>query len=414
MPDPTFWHIQLNPDVSLGRKKVVEILEKTSLIGLNFEKGSSTYNNFKDRMQLGDIVLVRDGIQPIALVEVTGKWEQIINPDEDLDWFSQRRKIRVLEYAAQDRPRFPKAMGTLERLVGNTDSRKYVEEWYKSLRGDHMTENAIALLKANLQLILTGAPGTGKTHLAREIAASIIGCKSDALEKSNRFKFVQFHPSFDYSDFVEGLKPRIVNGQVDLELKDGIFKEFCKRAGQALGTPFVFVIDEINRADLSRVFGELFYAIEQGYRGKPLSTQYSYITKSDFTVPENVFIIGTMNDIDRSVESIDFALRRRFAWLEIEATEELFNRISNNLGEQQSQARARYAKINAAIRDIPTLGKAYQIGPAYFRKLENYRELSDPFEALWDNHLLVLIREYVRGLPDAADIENALKSAYFS
>ena len=131
-------------------------------------------------------------------------------------------------------------------------------------------------------------------------------------------------------------------------------------------------------------------------------------------MPENVFIIGTMNDIDRSVESIDFALRRRFAWLEIEATEELFNRISNNLGEQQSQARARYAKINAAIRDIPTLGKAYQIGPAYFRKLENYLELSDPFEALWDNHLLVLIREYVRGLPDAADIENALKSAYFS
>lgn len=102
MPEPTFWHIQSNPDVSLGRKKVIDILEKTSLIGLNFEKGSSTYNNFKDRMQLGDIVLVRDGIQPIALVEVTGKWEQKINPDEDLDWFSQRRKIRVLEYAAQE------------------------------------------------------------------------------------------------------------------------------------------------------------------------------------------------------------------------------------------------------------------------------------------------------------------------
>ena len=412
MPEPTFWHIQLNPDVSLGRKKVIEILEKTSLIGLNFEKGSSTYNNFKDRMQIGDIVLVRDGIQPIALVEVTGKWEQKNNPEEDLDWFSQRRKIRVLEYAAQDRSRFPKAMGTLERLVGNTDSRKYVEEWYKTLRGDHMTENAIALLKANLQLILTGAPGTGKTRLAREVAANLIGCKYDALDKNPQFRFVQFHPSYDYSDFVEGLKPRIVNGQVDLELKDGIFKEFCKRAGQSLSTPFVFIIDEINRADLSRVFGELFYAIEQGYRGKPLSTQYSYITKTDFNVPENVFIIGTMNDIDRSVESIDFALRRRFAWLEIEATEELFNRIVNNLGERQAQARTRYAKINAAIRDIPTLGKAYQIGPAYFRKLENYQNLPDPFEALWNNHLLVLIREYLRGLPDAADVENTLKAAY--
>ena len=414
MPDPKFWHIQLNPDVSLGRKKVVEILEKTSLIGLNFEKGDSTYQNFKDRMQIGDIVLVRDGIQPIALVEVTGKWEQKNNPDEDLDWFSQRRKIRVLEFAAQDRPRFPKAMGTLEPLVGNTSSRQYVEEWYKSLQGDHMIENATALLKANLQLILTGAPGTGKTHLAREVAAKFIGCKSDVLDKSHQFRFVQFHPSFDYSDFVEGLKPRIVNGQVDLELKDGIFKEFCLKAGQSPATQFVFIIDEINRADLSRVFGELFFAIEPGYRGKSLSTQYSYITKADFNVPKNVFIIGTMNDIDRSVESIDFALRRRFAWLEIEATDELFNRIVNNLGAQHSQARTRYAKINNAIRDIPTLGKPYQIGPAYFRKLENYLDQPNPFEALWNNHLLVLIREYVRGFPDAADVENTLKSAYFS
>ena len=121
-----------------------------------------------------------------------------------------------------------------------------------------------------------------------------------------------------------------------------------------------------------------------------------------------------MNDIDRSVESIDFALRRRFAWLEIEATDELFNRIVNNLGAQHSQARTRYAKINNAIRDIPTLGKPYQIGPAYFRKLENYLDQPNPFEALWNNHLLVLIREYVRGFPDAADVENTLKSAYFS
>lgn len=414
MSETKFWHIQLNPDMSQGPNKVVEILEKTALIGLNFPKGTPNYHNFHDRMQIGDIVLVRDGHTPIALVQVTGKWERTENTNDDLDWFRMRRKVKVLDYATPDRPKFPKPMGTLEPLIKDTASRRYVEGWYKTLQGDHMTENAIALLKANLQLILTGAPGTGKTHLAREVAANLIGCKYDALDKNPRFRFVQFHPSYDYSDFVEGLKPRIVNGQVNLELKDGIFKEFCKRAGQTPGTPFVFIIDEINRADLSRVFGELFYAIEQGYRGKTLSTQYSYITKEDFNVPENVFIVGTMNDIDRSVESIDFALRRRFAWLDIEATEELFNRIANNLGELQAQARTRYAKINAAIRDIPTLGKAYQIGPAYFRKLENYQNLSDPFGALWSNHLLVLIREYLRGLPDSADIENTLKAAYLT
>lgn len=412
MPDPTFWHLQLHPNSPLGREKTIEILEKTGLIGLSDYRNGTDYRDFKQIMKIGDVVLIREGIKVLALVEVTGPFQDIKNPNKDLDWFEQRRKVNILEIAEPDRSRFPKAMGTLERLVGNTDSRKYVEKWYKTLRSDNMIENAAALLKANLQLILTGAPGTGKTHLAREVAAKIIGCKPDELDKNPQFRFVQFHPSFDYSDFVEGLKPRIVNGQVDLELKDGIFKEFCKRAGQSPGTPFAFIIDEINRADLSRVFGELFYAIEPGYRGKPLSTQYSYITKTDFNVPANVFIIGTMNDIDRSVESIDFALRRRFAWLEIEATEELFNCIVNNLGERQALARARYTKINAAIRDIPTLGKAYQIGPAYFRKLEYYLNLPDPFEALWNNHLLVLVREYLRGLPDAADVENTLKASY--
>ena len=100
--------------------------------------------------------------------------------------------------------------------------------------------------------------------------------------------------------------------------------------------------------------------------------------------------------------------------MEVQQVRELVGQPLLPLGAQHSQARTRYAKINNAIRDIPTLGKPYQIGPAYFRKLENYLDQPNPFEALWNNHLLVLIREYVRGFPDAADVENTLKSAYFS
>ena len=413
MPESTFWHLQLHPNDRLGPEKTLQILEETGLIGLSDYKGGADYRDFKSVMKIGDIVLVREGKTPLALVEVTGQFQDINNPNQELDWFKQRRKIRILEIAAADRGDFPKHMGTLERLVGNTASRRYIEEWYKSIRGEHMNDNEISLLKANLQMILTGPPGTGKTYMARQMACQIIGCNLEALDANDRFRFVQFHSSYDYSDFVEGLKPELVDGQVRLILKSGRFMEFCLMASQKPDQEFVFVIDEINRADLSRVFGELFFAIESGYRGAPIDTQYSYISGMKFTVPKNVFIIGTMNDIDRSVESIDFALRRRFAWVEINADESLFERIAKKpLGPLYPEAQKSYLSLNAKIRETQNLGKAYQIGPAYFLKLKEYKE--DSFGALWNYHLQVLIREYLRGFPDAPEVEASLRDAFFA
>jgi 5-methylcytosine-specific restriction endonuclease McrBC GTP-binding regulatory subunit McrB len=392
------------------------------------------------------------------------------------------------------------------------------------------------LLEANKNLILTGAPGTGKTYLAKKIA-----------EKIGEHEFVQFHPSYDYTDFVEGLRPVKKQGNdLGFELRDGVFKEFCKKAIENLnnsskteeelkkediahknisefldlcieegvelelstgnkftiiaynesvikvnvpnnlitsnlivpiselyslvisqeklekvkdvrtffnrshnrqsdsyiftiyndkrlnkefktGTEvtrverkkYVIIIDEINRAEISKVFGELFFSIDPGYRGEKgrVKTQYANLQDPNdvfydgFYVPKNVYIIGTMNDIDRSVESMDFAMRRRFAWKEVTA-EERMSMWDGQIDDWKEEATNRLKALNGKIQEIHGLNSAYHIGPAYFLKLEKYKHEKDPFEHLWNNHLNGVIFEYLRGIPNSTEILKSLKSIY--
>ena len=235
-------------------------------------------------------------------------------------------------------------------------------------------------------------------------------------------EFVQFHPSYDYSDFVEGLRPKLnADGTMGFTLQDGIFKKFVARARvnyeNAQGSTetlkkYIFIIDEINRGEISKIFGELFFSIDPGYRGRAgeISTQYSNLhddPDKKFYIPENVYIIGTMNDIDRSVDSFDFAMRRRFRFVELKADERLEMLASLENEELKNEAIGRMGDLNKAIAGVEDLNENYQIGAAYFLKLKTLS-----FDQLWTDYLQPLLQEYVRGMYDEERLMDRFAKAY--
>lgn len=463
----------------------------------------------------------------------------IVFVQECLKRFGEPGDRFVLTYREkQDKEEKVSEQNSAETLSPQRSEKERVFNGYRNPYSDKLIESK--------NIIFRGAPGTGKTYLAREIAADIIsdGYFDDFSmltdEQKEQVEFVQFHPSYDYSDFVEGLRPKInADGSMGFELKDGIFKRFVERArknyensqksqetveketsaqesiadffssiefgvdtfetvnknvfavtsaddehievaipgnatvnklrlntdelrqmlesdttftkvrdvtaffGKKFATQaysydfalykeiikkkpapvsrqaiapeklkkYIFIIDEINRGEISKIFGELFFALDPGYRGPAgaVSTQYANLhtdPSKKFYIPENVYIIGTMNDIDKSVDSFDFAMRRRFRFIEIRADERL-EMLAALDDELESEAIRRMTALNQEILKTEELNENYQIGGSYFLKL---KELN--FDQLWTDYLCPLLQEYIRGMYDEAAIMNRFAQAY--
>ncbi len=593
-------------------------------------------------MQIGDLVAITKGYIIVALAEIIEDKRSVTTFPELESVFSSYEidyedwnfvaKSRIYELDASNQFQYSLQQGICQ--IQKEQIKKHINDYFIKIEMEQLKSKCIQILETNYNLILTGAPGTGKTYLAKQIAQQMIfgELKEKMTEEEERqfneqCGFVQFHPSYDYTDFVEGLRPKNDNGNVGFERKDGVFKEFCKKAllrsdsndtslfngindnpkvwkvslsgtgdneirtyckenncirigweeygnvedfseydfkesevaknfrskGLAVGEKilksfqnemvigdivvscyseketdaigiitgdyeyiedlannyprcrkvrwiwkgepidimelnnkkkltlstiykldidpisikdfitkkggyieskkenrkYIFIIDEINRGEISKIFGELFFSIDPGYRGKKGKVQTQYqnmieegdVFKDGFYVPENVYIIGTMNDIDRSVESMDFAFRRRFAFKEVTATEsqkmldsddawkngtenykkpsdEIISKIKNRMDNLNNAIWHKPTNNeNAEDRSIDGLSSAYHIGASYFLKLTNYRDENDEyvdqsFNDLWNNHLKGLLFEYLRGMQDIERKLDMLHKAY--
>ncbi len=324
-----------------------------------------------------------------AAKEISGR----LNDDDKKFW----KKVLNMPNTASPAPTTPDPLESAEGIISKA------------------IENAAQKDAIKKCVIFTGAPGTGKTYCVEEYVKKHTG------QDKNRWEFVQFHSSYDYTDFVEGLRPIKEGKEMVFVRMDGIFKAFCRRAAADEDKPFYFIIDEINRADLGRVFGELMYCFEKRGEEHKIAMQYANLPaynktgkriyddcfRDGFYIPGNVVIIGTMNDIDRSVETFDFALRRRFDWVEIEADKVMKSSLVSM--EVPTDIVGRIKEMNKIIEDKSGLGKDFKIGPAYFQKYDG-SNLKD----IWEHNIEPILKEYMRGRQGAKDFIDKCEAALFS
>jgi 5-methylcytosine-specific restriction protein B len=244
-------------------------------------------------------------------------------------------------------------------------------------------DSLIALLSNKQNIILQGAPGVGKTFTAKRLAYAVMEEKDDS-----RIELIQFHQNYSYEDFIMGYKP---SGE-GFELQNGIFYRFCQKAVNMPDKSFFFIIDEINRGNLSKIFGEILMLIENNYRGTKVTLAYNGMP---FSIPKNLYLIGMMNTADRSLALIDYALRRRFSFFEMEPgfTSEGFRAYQNNLDDDTLNALIdRIQELNKEIIEDSSLGNGFCIGHSYFCGKETCSE--EWMREVIEYDIIPMLKEY--------------------
>lgn len=456
----------------------------SDLESLIIDPNIETYQVFKktwsDQGKSNNPVLINRVVAACTLdVSTTvdsGKFNQVFNwlmrekiipidPDSEAqDWFSKNQFL----------------MKILKQVFSEEIQNQETDEFYLSQFVWELYENLSNPFSLKKQIIKYGAPGTGKTFQARQQTSLLFDIWKEEFAPDTDFthqgqiELVQFHPSFSYEDFIEGLRPILdENGQAQLTLQNGIFKEFCLKAGKweidvfnlhldkewdeikildlhpykdQLSNsywdyifrledqtklvsnaipPFFFIIDEINRAELSRVFGELMYCLEyRGVRGC-VKTQYTNLNTNktgmlelgqtyQFFIPTNIYLIGTMNTIDRSVESFDFALRRRFSWQEVSPDISLLKYYLSEHCAKWIELAISLEKLNEEIEKQALLGHEYQIGHAYLMNLKYPKSLSltEVKASIWEDSIRPLLQEYLRGTGEEAELIRSFSKSF--
>lgn len=303
------------------RKSILEALINNYGGGEDQRNNVSAIDDFcngENKINKGDIVIAKKGTKTLLGY---GKVISDYYFDEERATYKHYRKVKWLKKGVWDaNNNLPtKTLTDVTTYNSDIEGIKYAQYLLNIMNGNTQAQEdnlVIKLLKYKPQIILQGPPGTGKTREAKRIAKALLGLgENDSLEGNEQFKLIQFHPSYSYEDFVRGIIAETVDEKIKYSVKDKILGSFAQEALKDKDKTYVLVIDEINRANLSAVLGELIYALE--YRGEAVQSMYAIDRENNLILPPNLYIIGTMNTADRSVGHIDYAIRRRFAFVNV-------------------------------------------------------------------------------------------------